>query len=487
MPFRPSLAPPFTKAFWFLITTGAAQPGRDMPDDEQDWHSWRRLKTGKASAASGPSFVRATKLTRRWGEVRPELEEEEEGTEGMREEEDDDIFSRPMMEAKETQSASRRETGAVSTMSLDTAFPEEEQSMSSFYAELAKNMPAQSPTPPLGRPIAPRPEPGRRKKSVYNRHEGMLSKRREDWFIEKARMKLLGQAMRENSGERSSSRTSQTIAQRLTTEPPLPQPMKQNLAHSSSVAAVARKDLDEEPTLALRPGNLGYAALERMGWRVGMGLGRDEYEWAASSGLLRPGEIAQGEGGCREKDDLRSESDIGDDSTRKNGAKERQRAYVTISDDSDDNGGAEDGAGWLEKIIAQGDDDGLRFGETEETAQEVLSDTIDAAQPQSEPGIASPSAQSDVNKDQLPRARPRMTPLSLHVRPDRRGVGVSLPSSSRVRDLPHEITQFRRNHSTLRHRELEAQGRRTRKTKKQRREDREREKEEWKSLRNSLR
>ena len=93
--------------------------------------------------------------------------------------------------------------------------------MSSFYAELAKNMPAQSPTPPLGRAIATRPEPERRIKSGYKRHEEMLSKRKEDWFIEKARMKLLGQAMRENSGEKGSSRTSQTIAQRLTTEPPL--------------------------------------------------------------------------------------------------------------------------------------------------------------------------------------------------------------------------------------------------------------------------
>ncbi|PWN93515.1 hypothetical protein FA10DRAFT_264153 [Acaromyces ingoldii] len=457
-----------------------------MPDEEQDWHSWRRLKTGKASAAAGPSFVRATKLTRRWGEVRPELEEEEgSGEEG--EEEDDDIFSRPMMEAKETQSASRRETDSVSTMSLDNVHTAKEQSMSSFYAELAKNMPAQSPTLPLGRAITPRPEPQRPKKSGYNRHEEMLSKRKEDWFIEKARMKLLGQAMRENSGEKDLSRTSQTIAQRLTTEPPLPQPMKPKLAHSSSVAAVAPKGPNEEPTMALRPGNLGYAALERMGWRVGMGLGRDEYEWAASSGLLRPGEIAQGKNRHREEVDLCSESDVGEDSTRKNGAKERQRDPVTISDDSDDSDEGEDGAGWLEKIIAQGDDDGFRFGETEETAQEFLSDTIDAAQPHSEPGSASPPARSDDHRDQLSRTRPRLTPLSLHVRPDRRGVGVSLPSSSRVRDLPHEITQFRRNHSTLRHRELEAQGRRTRKTKKQRREDLEREKEEWKSLRNSLR
>lgn len=455
-----------------------------MPDEEQDWHSWRRLKTGKASVTAGPSFVRATKLTRRWGEVRLELEEEE-GMEGMREEEDDDIFSRPMMEAKETQPTNGREAGPDLTTSLGAASPEEEQSMSSFYAELAKNMPAQSPTPPLGRAIAPRPEPERRKKSGYNRHEEMLSKRKEDWFIEKARMKLLGQAMRENSGEKGSSRTSQTIAQRLTTEPPLLQPMKPKLVHSSSVAAVPKKNPDEEPTLALRPGNLGYAALERMGWRVGMGLGRDEYEWAASSGLLQPGEVSQGQDRHREEVDLCSESDVGEDSTRKNGAKERQRDAVTISDDSDDSDEGEDGAGWLEKIIAQGDDDGFRFGETEEIAQEVLSDTIDAAQPQA--GTASLSAQSDDNKDQTPRARPRMTPLSLHVRPDRRGVGVSLPSSSRVRDLPHEITQFRRNHSTLRHRELEAQGRRTRKTKKQRREDLEREKEDWKSLRNSLR
>lgn len=464
-----------------------------MPDDSQDWHSWQRLRTGKATASSGPSFVRATKLSKRWGEVNDaETPAEGEAAREGEHEDDDDIFSSPIAPATDKARTIRGDQRSTLHVSPQIASQEEEQSMSSFYAGLARDMPIPTATPPPSTSTSTAPsldrdrERERGKRMGIKRHHESLKKEKEDWFIEKARQRLMEQAISQGASNSRSSKTTPTIAQLLaSTEPVSIVPAS---SKESYRAPNAKVKLDDNTILALKPGNLGYAALERMGWRIGMGLGRDEFEWANSSGLLHtqgtPLGSAEADGRhfTAEARNIEHGAEKGED-------KIAPVDTVIISDDEDNGEGTEeDGDGWLENIVAQKEREESMQSTRSSRPDGEMSGSSEVTQSQARSDSAPPSTVSENEASaQIPRDRPRMTPLSLHVRPDRRGVGVSLPSSSRVRDLPHEISQYRRNHSTLRHRELESQGRRTRRTKKQRSDDIAREKEDWRALRSSLR
>lgn len=185
--------------------------------------------------------------------------------------------------------------------------------------------------------------------------------------------------------------------------------------------------------IMLKPSNVGYTALERMGWRKGLGLGREEWEYAKKKA---------------EKSRWTSMDDA---------------IAISDSEEEDDDAGMELGSEqWLAKIgQAQSR---LKPSQKDEDAGKSVTESVRLG-----------TAPSLDHVEEMIRVRPLLEPLSVQIRPDRRGIGRSISSASKARQ---EGRKQRDEKSKLMSQE--------RLTKRQRLDQHQQKKEEWKHLRNSL-
>lgn len=207
-------------------------------------------------------------------------------------------------------------------------------------------------------------------------------------------------------------------------------PAKSNLSPPVSAKRKSGEgtNQDHEGKIILKSSNLGYVSLQRMGWRRGMGLGREEWEF----GLRR----------------------------RSFEAKYKRDNVIVISDSED-----------------EADDRHLEIGSEQWLANIRRGQArLKASRPRESSKDEDESG--DLNEQQEAKStqeRPLLEPISVQFRPDRRGIGKSLPLSSRIVDDNNGQQGKRPTRVEIR-----------RLTKSQRRARERQEKEEWKQLRNSL-
>lgn len=180
----------------------------------------------------------------------------------------------------------------------------------------------------------------------------------------------------------------------------------------------------EDTITVLKPGNIGYIALQKMGWRSGMGLGREEWE-SDQMASLTP--LKRSVGNCPPQHAL-------------------HKSEHTI----------------------------------QESSAAVLSEELPQLHEHHQPVKDTGKVRQTTSDPENPRIRPLLEPIPLHRRLDRRGIGISLPTSARVRDHPRTIQEHEEDLHT------KTANSNPRSTKRLRQEQADRERQELKALRQSL-
>ena len=419
--------------------------------ERQALAAWRTLKTGaradynsvQRDARGFPLFVPATHLSDGWDQFRDAKDGD--GGKGSDGSEDtdahlEDIFS------DHGAVTSKQRSSAVEP----TCIPGDEKrgrAVASFYSQLPRDGPdtCRGPKGGTSQPLTT--------EVIPHRH----TKPRSEWFIRRASVQIREEKLRgrRDDAERCELAAGEVDSANKCTRclSALPSPLSASAweAHRLSIAhqlalegprgpqpvdsltrskrkAGGLKGVEPVGRVILEASNLGYAALERMGWRRGMGLGKEDWEYGRRLGQR-----------------LGREQEMG------------QQA-IEISDSEDDEAHFEiGGEDWLSRIREQ---EQARLA----AVRPIAVGGEDACVPDDEPAV--------------PRQRPLLEPIAVALRPDRRGIGNTLPRSSRLADKKSSQSSKERANGKQQGSEKA--------TKRERRERERREREAWKELRSSL-
>lgn len=444
---------------------------RDADEDQQgrqDLAAWKRFRTGSRSDYDSvqrdhngyPLFVKATHLSQGWEQFRDAEHPPEQVANVGRLDVGgaEDIFS-----------------GAVSSQDLSYNAIEEPynstdnsrkgKSVASFYSQL----PRDAPVTDMNAESRPSEQPRILAKSRHDSGRGGVN-----WFIRKASAQLRHRQL--ETGARKDEEVRLPVVEGVLANRcdtclallPSPLTLDQWESHRLSIAhqlALAPSDVSARPLDSIRPSekrqsqegdvvsksgniilkssNLGYTALERMGWRRGMGLGRAEWEYGLRSGRA------------------------GIPALRKERTEQGSKDIIVISDSEDSVDEAEIGSeDWLSHVRAE---------------QDHLS-VVNTTPPFAP---IEPTDSHDETREEAPihsRQRPLLEPIAIYKRPDRRGIGNQLPLSSRIVD----DTKAKLDAARQRQGDAAARQAPEKMTKRKRKEREMEEREEWKALRSSL-
>ncbi|UZJ52438.1 hypothetical protein CBS101457_001758 [Exobasidium rhododendri] len=437
---------------------------------------WKKLRTGARSAYDSiardsrgyPIFVRASQVSKDWQQPRDAERSAEDETVTVESdgEAEDDIF--PSQSTTRNGSLHADYNVEASSSSLVMSDAERGKVVASFYSRLPRDASnAEAALVQRERGFF-ESAPARTIPRMVRSIKGSGT----EWFIEKANAHLQRQesnkkdrlvisSLPPDSAEATATyrcevcsavfprnlTSSQlnahrlSIAHQLALEGPAVMFTDQNLLKKRRLGDA---DIDHgSGRIVLKSSNIGYTALERMGWRRGMGLGRTEWELGLQSakatlGLERRETVA----GVKEDAIVISDSD-----------EEESDRDVTIGSDE-----------WLVSVQAQHDLHVPREQSTEfPTADE-------RPKPEKE----------DVAEESLPPAqRPLLEPIAIHKRPDRRGIGTlftTIPRNGRHNSYMEKIES----------KSTEPQPRPEKLSKKERKEFENQRRREWKELRMSL-
>lgn len=425
--------------------------------------AWRRFATGggkgrayssiKRDARGYPIFVRATALS-------------DTSAEQGDEEADDSLLPLGTLDDQHLVAEDARKGGAEEQGGRSLA---ESESMASLYARLTRELPARAATmhsqgpPEVSNPTYP---PSSSISSSKRTTQSAPSGRQ--WFIQRAIAQqaqgrwISSEAVELDavgSGPGSHEGSLQTFSRCSTCNALLPcRPSTAVLAsHQASIAHQLAMDVSnfrpaklnetqsssrfsngisgtskEAARLVLNSSNVGYLALERMGWRRGMGLGREEWEFAQCAGTSASESDSKKGGQAKEIIVLSEEEEEGADGDDDGLRADVSKVSTFFDEEEEDVGTME----WL-----------LRLGNRATSAVKTFSPSPSpppAQKVQSEAQQQTSRQDEETSKDlnRAPtveshaRSRPMLEPIPVHVRPDRRGIGVALPRSARVRDRP---------------------------------------------------
>lgn len=419
---------------------------RDGYMERQELEKWRSYRTGsldgyhsiKRDARGYPLFVKASQLSKsqfRDADVEGNgvtFAPEDESGEQLK-----DIFSA----SRRPRPESTFDKVAVSLPIVDD--PNRGKAVASFYSSLPRETSTNS--------VLPYNPPRTTTHSQKLNHGSASTKRPSttDWFIRKAITKLRDEEAKDKElkptstirlGDGAASMCSVCLAS-------LPNPLTRthweshrfSIAHqlaadgpaefeSSQLISAKRKideikEQDQGGKVILKSSNVGYRSLERMGWRKGMGLGREEWEYGPRRERLE--------------------------------AKNERNKVIVISDSEEEEEDDRDMEIGSEQWLAN-----IRRGQARlEASRPKVSSLIDVEE------------QEEIMSHQ----RPLLEPISVQFRPDRRGIGKSLPRSSRIVD-DRKSKQGEQS--------IKVEDKRL--IKSQRSAIERQEKEEWKQLRSSL-
>lgn len=430
--------------------------GEDKTEERQDWAAWKKYRTGARSDYDSirrdirgyPLFVRATGFSKDWDQYRDAATDREKkslSTEKNDGQYKDDIFLATPSDGDPVTEC----TSMASTLLAQD--PDRGKAVASFYSQLPRDALVEAQEV---RHMLESPE----NRQLLPRKIRALNKSDADWFIRKASAQMpdLEDAMSRAKKRKISHLTEGACSVCLA---PLPISLSAGQwdAHRSSIAhqlaadgpsnagplaassgTVRRKievadDDDQGGMILLKPSNLGYTALEKMGWQKGMGLGREEWEYGERLKQKTRGNLMRG------KQDVIVISDSEEE--------EVDDLHLEIGSEQ-----------WLKRV-------------QEELARSAASKPVMSHIEETE------EVQTEELEDSSVRSRPLLEPIAVHLRPDRRGIGKALPASSRIVDGKKQGRTGRRG---------EAAQPEKRWTKAQRRQLQRQKQEEWKQLRSSL-